>query len=179
MKNYIKYLNTLANSEIIQKKHLRCLFRFVLVNLKFRIFRVRTFKWIDNLTLTLSSHDGGLLNNLYIGFAELELLYAFKFANSSHKLIDIGASSGEYSILLSGLKNIKSFAFEPSSIAYNRFLLNLKNNKLEKLVSVSKAALGSINKTSFLTNNQDLMNFVSENGGENTEKIEIVTLDTF
>lgn len=177
MKNYYKYFKVLLNSEIIGSNKLRFIIQLLIVNFKFRILKVNTFKWVDNLTLSLERGDSGLLNNLYLGFAELELLFVLKYANNNHTFVDVGANSGEYSILLSGIRKIKSYSFEPSTLAYSRLRENVVKNNLEEYIFTNKLALGSERKGGYLTNNHDLMNFVSNDGGAHLEQIQIETLD--
>lgn len=179
MKNYYKYFKVLLSSEIISSNKLRFIIQLLIVNFKFRILKVSKFKWVDNLTLSLEGGDSGLLNNLYLGFAELELLFVLKYANNNHTFVDVGANSGEYSILLSGIRKIRSYSFEPSSLAYSRLRENVLKNNLEEYIFTNKLALGSERKGAFLTNNHDLMNFVSYDGGAHLEQIQIDTLDNY
>lgn len=164
MKSYFKYFRVFG-SEIIESNKPNFLLQIIIINFKLRILKVKTFKWVDNLTLSLERGDSGLLNNLYLGFAELELLFVLKYANNNHTFVNVGANSGEYSILLSGIRKIRSYSFEPSSQAYSRLCENVLKNNLEEYIFTNKLGLGSERKGAYLTNNHDLMNFVSNDGG--------------
>ena len=60
--------------------------------------------------------------------------------------IDVGANSGIYSLLLANkFNNLIIHAFEPIKSNYNKFLKNIKNNKLENIIKTYNFGLSDKN----------------------------------
>lgn len=70
--------------------------------------------------------------------------------------LDIGANSGIYSLILSKKhENLNIHAFEPIKSNYEKFLKNVKHNKLEKNINIHNLGLSDQNKTlKMLTNSK-------------------------
>jgi FkbM family methyltransferase len=90
--------------------------------------------------------------------------------NENMVLYDLGACEGRFSIY-SGVKNIKTYAFEPDSYNYSVLNENVKINNLKNNVFIFKNAISNVNKDLYLLKNQPW------EGGhlkvlENSERIE-------
>jgi FkbM family methyltransferase len=95
--------------------------------------------------------------------------------------VDVGANIGVYSLLASTIPDVTILAFEPSSLAYQRLLENLRINGLNQ-VKAHNIALGSADRTGYLTTDKDTTNRIVDPENTNSRFIEPVTvrsLDSF
>ena len=66
---------------------------------------------------------------------------------------DLGSCEGRFAVY-SGVKNIKTYAFEPDCYNYSVLAENIKINNLEKNVFIYKNAISDVNKDLYLLKNQ-------------------------
>ena len=91
--------------------------------------------WVDDTKLIVSKGEAGVTGNLYCGLAEYQDMgFVHHFVRSSDLFFDIGANLGVYSVLASGVKGCKSFAFEPIPKTFQKLIEQIRINKLEELV---------------------------------------------
>jgi FkbM family methyltransferase len=66
---------------------------------------------------------------------------------------DLGACEGRFTVY-SGVKNIKTYSFEPDCYNFAVLKENIEINNLEKNVSIFKIAISNVNKDLYLLKNQ-------------------------
>lgn len=96
--------------------------------------------------------------------------------NQIEIFLDIGANSGIYSLILSNkFHNLNIEAFEPIKITYEKFIRNIKNNKLTERINVHNLGLSNKNSSLTMQTNvkfgykQSAGYFVSKNGDQIAE----------
>ena len=88
----------------------------------------------NKINWTLDLNEGIDLSIFIFGKFEYEIIKTVEklhlVDNSNSSILDIGANIGIHSLQLANkFKNIKIYAIEPTDFAFNKLIVNLKNNK--------------------------------------------------
>jgi len=88
----------------------------------------------NKINWTLDLNEGIDLSIFIFGKFEYEIIKTVEKLhlddNSNSSILDIGANIGIHSLqLANNFKNIKIYAIEPTDFAFNKLIVNLKNNK--------------------------------------------------
>lgn len=150
----MKILHFLVKLPIL-KKLLPSLLRRLLIILKKDNFKI-TFKKLILENNIKDPHDREIFFYQKYDEEQFDELFFILKNNDINIFIDIGANSGIYSLIIS--KNFKSLnihAFEPIKSNFEKFLKNIKNNKLEKNITAYNFGLSDKNSTlKMLTNSK-------------------------
>lgn len=97
------------------------------------------FAFINSLKVFLSTKDTSLAVCYYTGLSEFEeQAFLLHFLKEDDTFIDIGANSGVYSLLASGVKKTKTIAIEPVPDSYKLLKKNVEYCNLEnKIIPVN------------------------------------------
>lgn len=107
-----------------------------------RLLGRRRYRWIDGLKLATGPGDHGFTPNIATGLAEFETMgFVLHYLCPGDLFIDVGANVGSYSLLAS-LCGAQILAAEPSPLAREAFLENLKLNGIAAEV-IDKAITAS------------------------------------
>lgn len=105
--------------------------------------------------------------------------FLLHFLRKDDVFFDVGANVGAYTLLASGVKKAKSIAFEPSKNTNQLLRNNIALNNLQQVVNCMEVGVGAKEKTLWFTENEDTTNHVLNEPEKNSDKIEIIPLDSF
>ena len=119
---------------------------------------------------------------LYCRLPEWEhMRFVVDFLRDGDVFVDVGANIGVYAVLASSVEGVKVYAFEPSSLSYDRAMENIELNGLIERVQLERKAVGSADGTGMVTVGLDCLNRlvpVTSTGGD-VEETEVVRLDSY
>ncbi len=134
--------------------------------------------WVDDAQFITGQGETGLTGNIYTGFMEYEdMVFLLHALQEDEIFVDVGSNVGAFTILASKVVKSKSIAFEPVPQTVERLKDQIFVNRLHDKVSIRNNGVGHKNETLFFTDNNDTINKVSLEGGENTTQVDVVTLD--
>jgi len=155
-------------------------------------FKIENFSFIDNEIIIITKDTTKFIytpdsyQTLDIEFGkkweETELNLFKKYLTRSGIFIDVGSHIGWYAINLAVTKNVKVFAFEPSTENFEVLLKNIKLNHLEDVIIAEKKALGDKTKKTKFTKSDQLGNRIlpSKTSLDHAyELVEMATLDSY
>lgn len=168
------------NHELVRSKRLNAFLRFILWQVKSRIFR-RDFvhKWIEDSRFFVRNGETGLTQNIYVGLAEFEdMMFLLHCLQKNDLFFDIGSNSGSYSILGGAVAGANIVAIEPVRETYERLIRNLELNHLESSSIALNVGLGAESGFLTMTSSLDTTNqIVLGDTQKATTQVEIKTLD--
>lgn len=163
-----------------QKSPLMALFRYINFNIKSRFFKENIYAWIGNLKFIARRGDAGIVGNIYFGLYEFEeSIFLLHYANDEDTFFDIGANLGHYSLIVSGLKNAFSYAFEPIPETYFQLERQVSLNKLNNKIEIHNIGLSDKKSELYFSINKGTMNHIVTKESDNTLKISVTTIDEF
>lgn len=134
--------------------------------------------WVEDAKFITGRGETGLTGNIYTGFMEYEdMVFLLHALQDDEIFVDVGANVGAFSILAAKVVKSTAIAFEPLPETVERLKDQMQINRLSDMVSVRNNGVGDKNGSLFFTNNNDTINKVSLEGGDNTTKVDVVTLD--
>ena len=168
------------NHELVKKHRVRKFLRFLLWQVKSRIFRKDFIhEWIDDSRFYVRSGERGLTQNLYVGLAEFDdMSFLLHCLQKDDFFFDIGANSGSYSILAGAVVGANVVAIEPVGASFERLKRNLVLNQIESSACALNVALGAEPGFALITSSLDTLNQIIVGDSQMaTSKVEIQTLD--
>lgn len=158
--------------------------KFIIWQLFNKVYKSKVIiPWVDDTKLIVSKGEAGVTGNLYCGLMEYQDMgFILHFIRSSDLFFDIGANLGVYSVLASGVKGCKSFAFEPIPKTFQKLVEQIKINRLEELVHCINKGISNKNDFLEFTTEFDCMNRVVKNIKNNsveTINAEVIKLDDY
>ena len=119
--------------------------------------------WIDGTHLAVRRGMTGATGNIYCGLHEFEdMTFLLHFLRAEDVFVDVGANIGSYTILASGVRRARTFAFEPDPITFAALSRNIALNALEPFVIAHECALGPSEGQIEFTVGLDTMNRVAD-----------------
>ena len=142
--------------------------------------RVHIHEWIEGTKFHVRSGETGLTGNIYVGLHEFaDMGFLLHLLEPDDLFLDVGANSGSYTILASGVIGAKTTAFEPVPETFNRLLSNICINQLHDRVDAKQVGISSMNGVMQITTGDDTTNhFVSGETSKNVVSVEVLTLDS-
>jgi FkbM family methyltransferase len=135
--------------------------------------------WIGGQRLAIVNGMTGATGNIYVGLHDFaEMMLVLHFLREGDLFLDIGSNVGTYTVLASGVRRARTFAFEPDPQTAVRLRRNIEINRLESLVTVHEVALGPAEGEVPFTVGLDTINKVAEPGGAGVRMVEQKRLDT-
>ena len=130
----------------VLKRLLPSIIRRILILFKKEIFEIK-FKNLILDTNIKDPHDREIFFTQRYEDRQFKEIFKIIDVNNIEIFFDIGANSGIYSLLLALRFNaINIQAFEPIETTYNKFLKNIKKNKLEKRINAYNFGLSNKNQ---------------------------------
>lgn len=175
--NIIKFI---VSHPFNKRKKLSAIFRFLNYQIAIRIMKSSfLINWVDNTKILVSAGQTGLTGNLYCGFMEYkDMSFLLHFSNHTDTFYDIGANVGAYTILASGVNQMKSICFEPVPTTYDSLLDQIKINRIDNLVEARNNGVGSKNEVLEFTNNLNCTNRVNiDPHNLSVSKVDVICLD--
>lgn len=158
-------------------RQISALARLFFFQARIRVLR-QTFsvKWVDDTFIVFGPAYRAGNGNLFWGLADYrDMGFLLHFLKSSDVFIDVGANSGIYSVLASGVCGAKSYCFEPVPETFVRLKRNLLENNISDRVVVRNVGVSNNAGLLFFTLEDDSKNRVNKEG--RGLKVEAVRLD--
>jgi FkbM family methyltransferase len=134
--------------------------------------------WIDGTRFYVRRGETGLTGNIYTGLLEFsDMMFLLHFLTAGDLFADIGANSGAYTILASGARRAKTYAFEPVPSTYSRLVRNIELNGIGGLVTPMMAAVGAAPGRLLFSSELDTMNRVADAQTAAAITVDVTTLD--
>jgi len=178
--NLLRILKFIASHPLNRGGRLSACLKFIIYQIATRLFESKFLvNWVNDTKFLVSKGETGLTGNLYCGLMEYEdMSFLLHYLRSDDKFYDIGANVGAYTILASGVIGAKSVSFEPLPSTYDRFVDQIKINRIEHLVESNNCGVGSKPDTLEFTNNLNCMNKVNiDTNNRDVTKVDVITLD--
>jgi FkbM family methyltransferase len=100
--------------------------------------------FVGNTRLLAYPGETGITGNIYCGLADYEdMAFTLHLLRSGDRFVDVGANSGAYTVLASGVAGAFTDAFEPVPSTADRLWRNVVMNALENLVTVHRLGIGA------------------------------------
>ena len=178
--NLLRILKFIASHPLNRGGRLSAVLRFVRYQFATRLFESKFLvNWVNDTKFLVSKGETGLTGNLYCGLMEYEdMSFLLHYLRSDDEFYDIGANVGAYTILASGVIGANSVSFEPLPSTYDRFIDQIKINRIEHLVESNNSGVGNKADTLEFTNNLNCMNKVNiDPTNKDVTKVCVITLD--
>lgn len=145
-------------------------------------FRIRvlqqtfTVKWVDRTRIFFGPSHRAANGNLFWGLSDFrEMGFLLHFLTPSDVFLDIGANTGVYSVLASGVCGARSWSFEPVPETFKRLRRNILQNDISDRVEILNVGVSDVAGRLIFTSGNDAKNRVS-NESHGLE-VEVVRLD--
>lgn len=136
--------------------------------------------WFDGVRFYASRGESGVTGNIYAGLHEYtEMAFLLHYLREADLFVDVGANSGSYTLLASGIVRARTRSYEPVASTFQRLQANIRLNHLEELVDARQCGVGERAGIIRFTQQSDTMNHVAVDGEPFAESAEvlIVSLD--
>ena len=154
--------------------------KFIKYQISVRLFDAKFLvDWVDDAKFIVSKGETGLSGNLYCGLMEYEdMAFLLHYLKQDDTFYDVGANVGAYTILASGVINAKSVSFEPLPSTFDRFIDQIKINRIDHLVESKNVGVGDKSDTLELTNNLNCMNKINTDpNNRDVTNVDVIALD--
>lgn len=154
--------------------------KFIKYQISVRLFDAKFLvDWVDDAKFIVSKGETGLSGNLYCGLMEYEdMAFLLHYLKQDDTFYDVGANVGAYTILASGVINAKSVSFEPLPSTFDRFIDQIKINRIDHLVESKNVGVGDTSDTLELTNNLNCMNQINTDpNNRDVTNVDVIALD--
>lgn len=141
-------------------------------------FKIRL---IDSTYFIAYKKDYGLTGNIYTGLHDFEdMCFTLHFLKAGDVFYDVGANAGIYTLLASGVRKAKSYAFEPIKNTIDKLRANINLNNIQNLCTILPYAISDNNDSLVFIDDENTTNQVYHHElGKSTVIIEASSLDSF
>lgn len=151
--------------------------RFAMWQMRSRVHNDVVFPWIHGQKLMVRRGMTGATGNIYVGLHEFaDMMLPLHFLREDDLFLDIGANIGSYTILASGVRGARVWAFEPDPETVVVLKRNVALNGLTGRVVVHECALGDREGEAAFTRGLDTVNRVAADGETDVRMVRIRTL---
>ncbi|WP_165933778.1 FkbM family methyltransferase [Aquabacter spiritensis] len=152
--------------------------RFLLWQVRSRLQSEVVWPWVGGQRLAVRRGMTGATGNVYLGLHEwVDMLLVLHFLREGDLFFDIGANVGSYTILASGVRGARTWAFEPDPATARLMRRNIALNGLEGKVRVFERALGASEGEVGFTIGLDTVNHVVQSGHAAVRRVAQSRLD--
>lgn len=140
-----------------------------------------TVPFHGDLRMICHPHDTVTSLVLYYGLYDAEeMRFLLAWLRSGETFVDVGANVGPYSLLSTLAPDVRTLAFEPFSLAQQRFRANIELNGVGHRVHLVPRAVGEGDRSGRLSADRWATNeLVGDRYDGATEEVEIVSLDSY
>lgn len=126
-----------------RRDRMRTLLRIARWQVMSRLKKEIDFSWIANQKLVIQKGMTGATGNVYVGLHEFtDMMFLLHFLRECDLFFDIGANVGAHTVLASGVRAARTWAFEPDPDSMRALNRNIEINRLQNLVAVHNVAVG-------------------------------------
>ena len=157
--------------------------RFLRWQLGSRLLRMPVLlPWVGNTALVIETGMTGATMNLYCGLHEAaDMAFVLHVLRPGDVFLDVGANVGTYTILASGVAQVRTLALEPIPATFERLLRNLRVNDLLSRVDARCLAVGATEGSVRFTAGRDTTNravsLLPSPSQELTVEVRVTSLD--
>ncbi len=171
--------NDFNRHPITHKNRIFSLIRYILFNIRLRIFKEIEVGWIEGLNFIVRKGDAGIIGNVYFGLDEFEeSVFLLHLLEETDTFLDIGANLGHYSLLVSGIKKSHSIAIEPVTDTFQQLRKQIQLNNLSSLVDAKNIGVSNTDGMLFFSTDRGTMNRVVPEDYPNAIAIDVITIDS-
>ena len=154
--------------------------RFLRFQIATRVFNYESIvPWVNDTKFIVSRGQSGISGNLYCGLMEPnDMCFLMHYLNQSDQFYDIGANVGAYTLLASGVRKCRSYAFEPVPRTYHKLTEQVRLNDLGQLVTTLNCGVADKPGELSFTTELDCQNRVSRAQTSDSQLVPVVTLDS-
>ena len=157
---------------------MRAWFRFAAWQVRSRLQDEVLVDWVGGQRLAVQNGMTGATGNIYLGLHEFfDMMVPLHFLRQHDLFLDIGANVGTYTVLASGVRKAKTYAFEPDPCTLGKLKRNLEINRLKDRVQVYSCALGAARGEVAFTVGLDTTNRIATANDAKTRTVRMETLD--
>lgn len=138
------------------------------------------YNWVNGSKMVVRPGETGFTQNIYCGLHEFpDMAYLLHVLSPGDLFVDIGANVGAYTILACAAKKAKGYCFEPVPSTFERLLVNIRINNLEKSVVSFNLGLSDREDVLFFTTGENCTNHVVANGevSDKVVRVKVAPLD--
>jgi FkbM family methyltransferase len=153
--------------------------RFVSWQIRSRVRSEIEVSWIEGQRLVARRGMAGATGNIYAGLHEFtDMMFVLHFLREDDLFIDVGANIGSYTVLASGVRRAKTWAFEPDPAAASALRRNIEINGLDERVVVKEFAVSDHDGSLSFTQGLDTVNHVAAANERDVRRVPACALDT-
>lgn len=136
------------------------------------------YSFVNESAFLVKKGFHGLSGNVYVGLQEFEhMSFLLHFLSESDSFADVGANVGAYTILASGVRGAKTYAFEPIPSSFNVIKDNVELNKIAGKVKLFNNGVGDMDEILRFSSDFDTINHVVNESGGNVIEVQVIKLD--
>lgn len=171
----LNVLGFIVAHPLCANRRLAAITRFAKWQLRSRVNRAdAVYQWFPRVRFNVRRGETGLTGNIYTGLHEFEDMgFLLHCLRASDTFVDVGANSGSYTLLASGVVGAHTVAFEPLPETYARLVANVRLNQAQALVRCVNAAVGDAPGSLKFTTAQDTVNHVVAGGESDVGAIQV------
>ena len=168
-------LDFIFNHPLSSRQKFRAVLRFILWQLVSRLVpENHVHKWVNTVRFHVRKGETGLTGNIYTGLHEFEDMgFLLHFLRKEDYFADIGANSGSYTLLASGVIGAQSIAFEPDPGTFMRLECNVRLNRIDSLVDCRNIGIGAKSGNVEFSTGNDTTNRVLNAGETSNDSITV------
>lgn len=139
-----KTLKYITSHPFNRGRRLTALCRFGVWQLRSRLQKKVTFKWIQGSKLIVRRGMTGATGNIYCGLHEyVDMSFLLHFLRPGDLFLDVGANIGSFTVLASKVCKAKTIAIEPDKNTAAHLERNVVENEIQDLVRIELTAVGA------------------------------------
>lgn len=165
---------------VTQKSPFKAFLRYLFFNFSTVFKNEIICNWVGSLRFYARKGDAGIVANIYFGLYEFEdSIFLLHFVKKEDLFFDVGSNLGHYSLLLSGIKDCYSYAFEPVPDTFKQLKRNIELNGLQSKIDYHNIGFAEHEDTLFFTTHRGTMNRIANQKTESSVAVRVTTLDEF
>lgn len=178
--NLLRILWFIVSHPLNSRCRMQAVLKFISYQLAVRFCKAKlVVDWVNDTKFLVSKGETGLTGNLYCGLNEYDdMAFLLHYLAEDDTFYDIGANVGSFTLLASGVIKARSVSFEPLPSTFDRFIDQIRINRLDELVEAKNKGVGDKAGTLEFTNNLNCTNRVNTDPSyRNVTKVDVITLD--
>ncbi|MDA3613669.1 FkbM family methyltransferase [Polluticaenibacter yanchengensis] len=170
--------NLFKDNPLTEKYPLVHFLKYGILNVKFLFTESVEMNWIADLKLSIRKGDAGIIGNYYFGLYEFEeSIFLLHVSRKEDIFFDIGANLGHFSLLLSGVRKLKSVAVEPVPNTFNRLKMLIDFNNLGHLIDSRNLGVSDKSGELFFSTDKGTMNGIVDEKYKNKVSVKVLKID--
>jgi FkbM family methyltransferase len=165
------------------KKHpLRAVSRLILWQVQLRLYpnRMLVKRFVGHVNFFAKRGLTGVTANIYTGLHEFfDMMFMLHLLRKDDVFFDIGANVGSYTLLASGISEVKSVSLEPVESTFDMLRSNIELNALQDKVELINAGAGGEAGTLEFSIDEGTSNHVITGRQDNNNvALPVITIDS-